>query len=86
MLALIVYLQTQFCQKELDIDYEKAKSILEKLFGGKISLFMKRFEFLNLIKKIFMPMITYGGIVNRLCETAKVAEMSKKDIKCLVLH
>ena len=33
-----------------------------------------------------MPMRTYGGIVNRLCEIAKVDEMSKEDIKCLVLH
>ena len=29
-------------------------------------------------------MRTYRGIVNRLCEIAKVDEMSKEDIKCLV--
>ena len=41
---------------------------MEKLFGDKVSLYKKRFEFFNLVKKSFMPMRTYGGIVNRLCD------------------
>ena len=71
-------------KRATDIDYEEAKRILEKLFGDKVSSFKKRFELFNLVKKSFMPIRTYGGIVNRLCKIAKVDEMSKEDIKCLV--
>ena len=71
-------------KRATDIDYEETKRILEKLFRDKVFLFKKRFEFFNLIKKSSIPMRTYEGIVNRLCEITKVEEMSKEDIKCLV--
>ena len=66
-----------------DLRYDEAKTVLDRLFGEKVTIFRRRYE-------VFRSSIgeedysSFSAKVNRMCEQAQLDKMTMEDFKCLI--
>ena len=68
----------------LDLSYDETRTTLERLFGEKKSIFLKRYECFKSVKSATEDYATFATEVNRRCERSNISKMSADDMKCLV--
>ena len=71
-------------QKTSDLTFTETVKPLTELFNPKTSLFHKRCKFLNRTKKDDENYLTFSSVVNKHCDTFKLADLSADDFKCLI--
>lgn len=71
-------------KKPHDFSFDATLIELKKIFGKHESIFNIRFKCLQTAKTEDLDVFTYGGLVNKVCEDFKLAELSIDQFKCLI--